>query len=62
MSKECPFCNNGTVELRIQAEVQDVIQCPECNGTGRMTPTQHDLAMSGINALEEAFRDEQYKY
>ena len=58
MSKECPFCNNGTVELRIQAEVQDVITCPECNGTGYMTPTQHELSISGIMAYIKAYRDE----
>ena len=62
MSKECPFCNNGSVALAIAGEYQETIKCPECDGTGQMTPTQHDLAMSGINALEEAFCDEQYKY
>lgn len=62
MSKECPFCVAGKVELRIGTEHVDTITCPECDGEGVMTPTQHDLAMSGIMALEEAFADEQYKY
>ncbi len=62
MSTECPYCNNGNVELSIAGEYQETIKCPECDGRGVMTPTQQDLAMSGIMALEEAFTDEQYKY
>lgn len=62
MSKECPFCNSGSVDLFIGIEFVETIKCPECDGRGVMTPSQHDLAMSGINALEEAFVDEQYKY
>ena len=60
--KECPFCNAGHVELFIGGKYQETIVCPECDGHGRMLPTQHELAMSGIMALEEAFADEQYKY
>jgi len=62
MVKECPFCNNGNVDLFIAGEYQETIVCSECDGEGVMTPSQHDLAMSGIMALEEAFRDEAYKY
>lgn len=62
MCKECPFCEAGKVELFIGVEYVETIDCPECDGNGVMTPTQHDLAMSGIMGLEEAFADEQYKY
>jgi hypothetical protein len=62
MSRECPFCTAGKVELSISGEYVETITCPECDGNGIMTPSQHDLAMSGIMALEEAFADEQYKY
>lgn len=60
--KECPFCDNGTVDLYISGVYAETIICPECGGTGKMEPSQHRLAMSGIMALEEAFADEQYKY
>jgi len=60
--KECPFCENGEVHLAIACEYQETITCPECQGTGQLAPTQHEIAMSGIMALEEAFADEQYRY
>ena len=60
--KECPFCDNGSVDLFIGTELVETIKCPECDGHGNMAPSQHDLAMSGIMALEEAFADEAYKY
>jgi hypothetical protein len=62
MCKECPFCDNGSVDLFIATEYVETIKCPECDGTGKMPKTQFDIAMSGIMALEEAFADEQFKY
>lgn len=60
--KECPFCTAGKVDFYVGTEYVETATCPECDGHGLMVPTQHDLAMSGIMALEEAFADEQYKY
>jgi hypothetical protein len=62
ITKECPFCENGNVDLHISGVYVETIKCPECDGHGNMAPSQHDLAMSGIMALEEAFADEAYKY
>lgn len=60
--KECPFCESGNVDLYIAGEYQETIQCSECDGKGNMTDSEHEKAQSGIDELNRAMADEQFRY
>ena len=64
MSKEydCPFCDNGQVTFRVGMEIHSVDECPDCKGTGELSREDYLLAQDGINALNRAMADEEYKY
>ena len=58
MLKECPYCEEGNVDLFINGEYQESITCSECDGNGNMTIKEHGNAISGINALAAAMAED----
>ena len=59
---DCPYCEAGQVTFRVGMEVHSVETCPDCKGTGELSRGDYLLAKDGIDALNEAIADEQFKY
>lgn len=60
--RECFFCDGGHVDLFVSGEYQETMKCPDCNGTGIVSESEHLSMQDSVEALNVAFADEQYKY
>jgi ssDNA-binding Zn-finger/Zn-ribbon topoisomerase 1 len=59
---ECPLCDNGNVDLYVSGEFVTSMDCPDCNGTGKLSAEQHAILTDSVNEFNLALADEQYKY
>lgn len=59
---DCLMCNGGQVDLHVSGVYVDTIDCPDCNGTGRVISEVHSEMQDSLDAFSVALADEQYKY
>ena len=50
----CPHCDGGNVDLMIQGEIVETINCDTCSGQGWLVPSERAKVMDGTRALAAA--------